>query len=130
MEELLEYREGGFDYAVVRLGRNSDGQLPGEVFGTLRVAASDLATPGTVLCLIQHPNGLPKKIHAGPLRDNMAGRITYATLDSLGGSSGSPILGPDGRIVGVHTNGGCDPIGGFNSGVAIGVIKQVSDAVP
>lgn len=128
--ELVEYRLGGLDYAILRLGRNSDGKLPGQVFGILTIAAQDVQSPGTMLCLIQHPNGMPKKIHAGPLRDNLFGKITYATLDSLGGSSGSPILDPNGLVVGVHTNGGCDQAQGFNFGVAIGTIKQASVELP
>lgn len=129
--ELTEYRLGGLDFAIVRLGVNGAGAFPGDKYGTLSIAAADLTTPGAMLCVIQHPNGDPKKIEAGPLRDNIGGRITYSSIDTLGGSSGSPILSATGELVGVHTNGGCttNPPGGFNRGVAIGVIRNASTII-
>ena len=129
--ELTEYRLGGLDFAIVRLGANVDGDFPGDKYGTLDVAATDLTDAGAMLCVIQHPNGEPKQIEAGPLRDNVGGRITYSSIDTLGGSSGSPILSIAGELVGVHTNGGCtrNPPGGFNRGVAIGVIRLASTVI-
>jgi hypothetical protein len=130
VSQLVEYREGGLDYAIVRLAPNADGELPGQLYTPLKVSISDLTTPGTILCLIQHPNGMPKKIHAGPLKANTGARITYATLDTLGGSSGAAVLGPSGEIVGVHTNGGCDTALGYNFGVPIGAIRVQSPTIP
>lgn len=128
--ELIEYRVGGFDYAIVRVGGNAEGELPGERFGILTVAAGDLTQDGEMLCIIQHPNGSPKKIEAGPMRNNEGAQITYASLDTLGGSSGSAILSAAGEVVGVHTNGGCTVSGGFNFGVNIGAIRSVSSNIP
>lgn len=126
--ELAEFRLGGRDFAIVRLGANGDGVFPGDKYGILSIAAADLTNPGAILCVIQHPNGRPKQIEAGPLRDNVGGRITYSSIDTEGGSSGSPILSITGDLVGVHTNGGCtrNPPGGFNRGVAIGIIRNSS----
>ncbi|MGH9752528.1 MAG: trypsin-like serine peptidase [Blastocatellia bacterium] len=129
VEELVEYRSSGHDYAIVRLGRNADGQLPGEIYGTLRLASQDLHDPAAMLCLIQHPSGRPKRVEAGPMLRNSAGRIAYDSLDTEGGSSGSPILSPAGEIVGVHTNGGCAAFSGFNYGAAIGVIRAASSVI-
>ncbi|MFO1093287.1 MAG: tyrosinase family protein [Planctomycetaceae bacterium] len=128
--ELLEYRKGGNDYAIVRLGPNADGELPGNKYGQLQVATADLLTPGAMLCLIQHPNGLPKKIEAGPMEANDGNFMSYASLDTLGGSSGAPILSLEGTLVGVHTNGGCTEFGGSNRGVSIGAIRRVSTRLP
>lgn len=126
---LREYRLGGLDYAIAILGPNEAGQLPGEVFGTLTVAAQDLVDPAAMLCLIQHPSGRPKQVEAGPMLHNAGGQIAYDSLDTAGGSSGSPILSPDGKVVGVHTNGGCNAFSGFNYGVAIGAIRGASTVV-
>jgi V8-like Glu-specific endopeptidase len=60
---------------------------------------------------------------------NTAGQIAYDSLDTLGGSSGSPILSLAGEIVGVHTNGGCSTFNGFNFGLAIGAIRAASSIV-
>jgi len=127
--ELVEYRESGLDYAIIRLGANGAGQLPGEVYGTLRVAFEDVEAPRSTLCIIQHPDGAPKRIEAGPMSRNAAGRIEYKDLDTLGGSSGAPILSTGGEIVGVHTNGGCFEFGGVNYGTAIGSIREASTAL-
>lgn len=127
--ELVEYRVAGLDFAIARLGPDEEDRLPGEVFGTLQVAQQDLTEEGAMLCLIQHPSGRPKRVEAGPLFQNQGGRISYDSLDTEGGSSGSSILGPSGEIVGVHTNGGCSAFSGANYGLAIGTLRQVSSIV-
>ena len=129
VEQLREYRLGNLDFAIVRLGRNSMGQLPGEVYGILQLAVQDLIDVGTMLCLIQHPSGRPKRVEAGPMLHNRATEIAYDSLDTEGGSSGSPILSTAGEIVGVHTNGGCAAFSGFNFGVPIGTIRMASAVI-
>lgn len=124
--ELLEFRVGGLDFAIVRVGRNAAGDLPSANFGTLGVSAADLLTARAMLAMIQHPAGFPKKIEAGPMFSNEGGRISYDSLDTQGGSSGAPILSEEGLLVGVHTNGGCSRFSGSNFGVAIGAIRAAS----
>lgn len=124
---LLEFRAGQLDYAIVQVGKNERGEVPGERYGALTVAGDDLTAEGSVLCVIQHPNGKPKMVEAGPLMRNVGGQISYDDIDTLGGSSGSPILnGETGQVVGVHTNGGCSAFSGANYGVAIGAIRKFS----
>ena len=127
--QLLEYRLGGLDFAIVRVGRNQAGRLPGEVFGRLALASENLTQSGAILCLIQHPSGRPKKIEAGPLLHTTGAQIAYDSLDTEGGSSGAPILSPDGEIVGVHTNGGCSAFSGFNFGVPIDAVRSASAVI-
>ena len=127
--ELTEYRLGGLDYAIVVLGRNEAGQSPGELFGALGVAAQNLDDNGAMLCLIQHPSGRPKQVEAGAMLHNISGQIAYDSLDTQGGSSGSPVLSPAGEVVGVHTNGGCSAFSGFNYGVAIDAIRNASSVI-
>ena len=127
--ELVEHRRSGLDYAIIRLGPNGAGQLPGNRYGTLRVAARDPEEPRPMLCIIQHPDGRPKRVEAGRMFRNSAGRIEYKDLDTLGGSSGAPILSRDGEIIGVHTHGGCTEFGGANYGTAIGIIRQASEVL-
>jgi len=124
---LLEYRNAGVDYAILRLGQNEEGKQPGDEFGFLTVAKADLKTIGAMLCIIQHPTRLEKKIEAGPLSDIRAGRIAYDSIDTTGGSSGAPVISLKGEIVGVHLKGGCHKEGGFNSGAAIGAIREASE---
>ena len=122
--ELVEYRLGNLDYAIVRLAGN-----PGNTFGTTQIAAAD-ANQNDALCIIQHPAGLPKRIEAGALLHLHDDRIGYADIDTLGGTSGSGVLGPAGTIVGVHTNGGCDANSiGHNHGFRISSIINASATI-
>ncbi len=119
---LVEYRLGELDFAVVRLAGN-----PGDTFGWTEVSAVD-AEEKEILCIIQHPAGLPKRIEAGDAFHLHDSRIGYDNIDTLPGSSGSAILkSPDGKIVGVHTNGGCSAAAqSHNHGVRITSILDVS----
>ena len=120
--ELVEYRLGGLDYAIVRLAGS-----PSQAFGTGIVAREDAAEQD-ILCIIGHPAGVPKRVEAGPLTSFSGDRIHYNDIDTLGGNSGSAIWqSPGGEIVGVHTNGGCTTSGaGSNSGVRISRILEES----
>ncbi len=119
---LVEYRLGGLDFSIVRLGGN-----PGATIGQTQVAVTDAAV-GDMLCIIGHPAGLPKRIEAGPTFALTTNTISYDSIDTLGGNSGSGILrAADGQIAGVHTNGGCNAQGtGSNSGVRISSILAQS----
>jgi len=74
-------------------------------------------------CIIGHPATAPKQIEAGPVTGFNGNQIRYNDTDTLPGNSGSGILhGPTGRLIGVHTNGGCagtTPETGFNLGMRI-----------
>ena len=128
--QLVEYRLGGLDFAIVRLAGN-----PGLIYGVTRISAVDAAI-GDMLCIIQHPGGLPKRIEAGPLSDFVGDLVRYNDIDTEGGTSGSGILGPVGTIVpggilvGVHTNGGCTAtMTGHNFGVRISSIIAASPTI-
>lgn len=102
--QLVEYRLGGLDFAIVRLGGN-----PGATWGRTPIATND-AVAGDMLTIIGHPAGQRKRIEAGPALAPSGSMIRYDDIDTLGGNSGSGVLrASDGRIVGVHTNGGCGP---------------------
>ena len=57
--ELVEYRLGGLDFAIVRLGNN-----PGQSYGTTQVSPKDPSIKD-IVCVIGHPAGQPKRIEAG-----------------------------------------------------------------
>ena len=117
-----EYRDGGLDYAILRLAGR-----PGVLNGVARISPSD-ASPETPIAILQHPAAGPMKIGAGPALRVQGSTIAYDTIDTLGGSSGAGILeAATGKLVGVHTNGGCTKSGGGeNFGVAIGALLAVS----
>lgn len=123
--QLIEYRLGGIDMAVCRIGGN-----PGAIFGRTRVSIDDAAL-NDMICIIGHPAGLPKRIEAGPATDLTGDAIRYNDIDTLGGNSGSGVLHANSdSLVGVHTNGGCNMAGtGSNSGVRITSILRESPTV-
>jgi hypothetical protein len=132
--KLLEYGPDlpkHLDYAIVEVGQNDEGHLPGEMFAITPVDASATGLAAAqMLTLLQHPNGWPKKIMAGPKKESTAELIYYDDLDTIGGSSGAGILAESGKVIGVHTNGGCKANGGgANRGVALEAVKSVSQII-
>lgn len=124
ISQLVEYRLGGVDYSVIRLTGN-----PGATFGKTTISPFSLQQ-NDVVAIIQHPAGQTKQIHAGPVVSFSGNYVSYATADTLGGSSGSGVLNPyTGYISAVHTNGGCTTTGGANSGVVVSSIYPVSPVI-
>jgi V8-like Glu-specific endopeptidase len=123
--QLVEYRLGGQDYAVIRLSGS-----PGATFGTTTISPFVLAT-GAPITIIQHPDGLPKKVHAGPIAGmSTDGMLTYGTADTIGGSSGSGVQSNlTGYITAVHVEAGCTATGGANRGTPVSSIYPVSASV-
>jgi hypothetical protein len=119
---LEEYRNAGVDYAILRLSGH-----PGSDNGVARLSARD-SIPGMPIAILQHPAGLPMKVGAGPVARVLGAKISYDAIDTLGGSSGAGILDvASGKLVGMHTNGGCTKSGGGeNFGVTIGGLTAAS----
>jgi V8-like Glu-specific endopeptidase len=122
--ELVEYRLGQLDYAVIRVAGT-----PASTFGKSVVTPFPMVV-GAPITIIQHPAGQPKQIHAGPLASISPTYWYYSTADTLGGSSGSGVLNPStGLIHAVHTNGGCTAQGGTNAGLSVQAIYAHSPSV-
>ncbi len=122
---LEEYSRSNPDYAILRLSGN-----PGFNNGVARISATD-SRPGLPIALLHHPRAEPMKIGAGLVAGLVGPKISYDTIDTLDGSSGAGILDAvTGKLVGVHTNGGCTKGGdGENFGVTIGALTAVSDTL-
>jgi hypothetical protein len=120
--ELVEDRLGDLDYAIVRLA-----SPPSHDYKVANVAPTD-ASIGSMISVIGHPRGEPKRVATGHASEYVNDRIYYNDLDTDYGSSGSAILSsPEGWIVGVHTTGGCDDErSGENSGFRISSLLRVS----
>lgn len=78
-------------------------------------------TSGEAIYIIQHPAGRPHEIaHGDGANVEVDGTVFryYDTLDTEGGSSGSPIFREsDDKLVGLHHCGGCDTPGVGNRGM-------------
>ena len=123
--ELVEHRLQGLDYAFVRLGRGEDGKLPGETFPIAEVVTRAPVVDET-LAILQHPQGWPKKIEAGKLLSVAGSTALYNDIDTYGASSGSGVRDAQGKVLAVHTHGGCNTDGG-NRGVTTAAIAQASN---
>lgn len=117
-----EFALGGLDYAILKLSGS-----PGQTWGYTPVAPVDL-TVGDELTIIQHPAGVPKKIHSGSYWGMDGSKFGYDNIDTEGGSSGSGVLDWQGRLVGVHVSGGCQE-GTVNHAVPMTSIAAVSPLV-
>jgi endonuclease G len=108
VEELVAWNQA-LDYAVLRLkGDGRDGLRLG---GQLKYSGTDDDRPA--LNIIQHPDGKPKKF---AIRNNLLTQATDTQLryftDTMGGSSGSPIMDDEWKAVGLHR--GATPVTGVN----------------
>ncbi len=78
-------------------------------------------TDGEDIYIVQHPSGRPHEItHGGGLNVDVDGTVLryYDTLDTEGGSSGSPIFREsDDKLIGLHHCGGCSTPGTGNRGM-------------
>lgn len=119
---LEEYSRSNPDYALLRLSGR-----PGLNNGVARLSPVD-SRPGLPIALLQHPRAEPMKVGAGTVARLLGPKITYNSIDTLDGSSGAGILDAvTGKLVGIHTNGGCTSGGdGENYGVTIGALTAAS----
>ncbi|MFD0250939.1 trypsin-like peptidase domain-containing protein, partial [Streptomyces sp. NPDC127113] len=96
------------DYAMLRL----ESAPPDSAVGTARPRGHyvlqeehyDFGAPGIVF-LVQHPLRMPQTISytTGPLQINGARtRIRYRNVNTAAGSSGSPLIDAQGRLLGIH----------------------------
>lgn len=123
---LVEFGFPELDYAIVQLGANAAGDLPGDVYPIAPLRLND-GVQCEPIAILQHPAGQPKKIEAGTVLRVENGDVFYADLDTLGGSSGSGVRDLQGRVIAVHTNGGCQF--DANRGVAISTIAARSNEI-
>ncbi|MEO1576243.1 MAG: trypsin-like peptidase domain-containing protein, partial [Pseudomonadota bacterium] len=93
---------------------------PASVHGFVPVSTTPV-TSGEELYIVQHPDGRPQEIAVGSGADvEVDGSVLryYGTLDTEGGSSGSPVFrASDNTLVGLHHCGGCSTPGVGNRGM-------------
>jgi V8-like Glu-specific endopeptidase len=114
------------DYAIVRLGPRN-GKKPGDLLGFLKTVPLTYVNRLDTLCIIQHPDGDPKRVQCGPLFHFNDSLLFYNNIDTYGGSSGAPVINySSGLLEGIHFDGNCYMQTGSNKAVKIQAIKKVS----
>jgi V8-like Glu-specific endopeptidase len=95
----------GQNYTLVNAVRNAG--------GTVRITGFGLVSAPVSLTL----NQVQKSATGGYV--SRTGTVLGYSVDTTGGNSGSPIIDTgDGRVLGIHTNGGCDGAGS-NEGTSL-----------
>lgn len=117
------------DYLLLRLQR-SDRNLAEYALG-LRNIDYDPPTEREALAVVQHSQGDVKKIAVGNLKSVRGRNLFYSNLNTDNGSSGAGIIDKNGKLVGIHTNGGCDnPTYGYaNRGLRMISAKDAIDDI-
>jgi hypothetical protein len=105
------------DYAIIEVRMKNE-------YVPMKISPVDLEE-GKPAAIIHHPGGGSKRISVGDITSFNGLHYTYSDIDTLGGSSGAPIINRNGEIVGVHLYGGCRDEGG-NRGIRIEALKANS----
>lgn len=110
------------DYAIFRIAGSPE-QIGDFALGVDKVNYRGLKY-GAPLLVIQHPDGLYKKISVGSAGETVSGRLRHSA-STAGGSSGAAVLDKNGRVVAVHVEGGCEPLTDtWNGALPLGRIRK------
>ncbi len=126
--------DSAVDYALLRIETVSPAareRLEATALGLGRLQLDPPASSRQPIAVVQHPAGFEKKIATGSILNRQAWRLYYKDLSTEGGSSGAPVFSSRGRIVAIHTRGGCaSAAGGFaNKAMSLHGLKDVIAAL-
>jgi len=127
----------GNDYAVVRIDKNDiTGQYPGDVQGFYEVDFDYIAKSGAEISITGYgadagdmTGNFAQQFHSGVI-SQARGSGLYHEVDTMGGNSGSSIIDvQSGKIIGIHTHGGCRRDGGANGSTLISAQPRLVEAI-
>ena len=112
--------EGSLDWAVFETLPNSETGLTAIDAQGKSFDVKQVSTAGTIRItgygVDTGSSNQTQQTHTGPYSSSTSTKLYY-NVDTEGGNSGSPVVDENtGYAIGVHTNGGCSPSGGNNSG--------------
>lgn len=105
----------GLDYALLKLAERDSSR------GVVRIRTDQNIPSTTGTYILQHPGGAPMKLafnSEANVTFDSSGGVTYA-VDSLPGSSGSPVMSDDWECFALHRYGGEAKNGGLYTGVIV-----------
>ncbi|PIE25882.1 MAG: hypothetical protein CSA58_12405 [Micrococcales bacterium] len=118
--ELVEYRPGGLDVALLRLEPNHSGR-----FGWLELGRQQ-PRAGESVRVVAHPDGGPKMIDAGTVVCLDEAQIGYRTTGMPTGTTGAGVLDRLGRLIAVQTGGDTDTDAAVQRGVLLPAVLACS----
>jgi len=133
---VYKYEGIGNDWAVLRVLPNQiTGRYAGDVQGYYDVNFQKpqngdiIRITGYGLDRSDPERNLAQQTHTGEIT-SIRGSALYHVADTMGGNSGSTIIREsDGKIIGIHTNGGCYSRGGSNSATVISENAELVEAL-
>lgn len=127
----------GNDWAVLRLKKNRiTGRYAGDVQGMWEVEFDavvakydNLTITGYGLDRDEPTRNLAQQTHSEQVYQ-VSGTTLRHTVDTMGGNSGSSVINSQtGKIVGIHTHGGCYSWGGSNQSTLIATHSKLKESI-
>jgi V8-like Glu-specific endopeptidase len=128
----------GNDFAVVRIKQNSlTGKLPGDAQGHYDVSF-EMPAEGDMVRITGYgadygddDRNFAQQTHSGPITTlNRGSSVMNHQADTMGGNSGSSIIHEKtGKIIAIHTHGGCYSRGGSNASTLIASHDKLKQAI-
>lgn len=135
----VTYEGIGEDWAVMKILPNKiTGLLPGDAQGHYEVTFEapevndEIIITGYGLDRPDPERNLAQQTHSGDITrfGTYTPTVMYHDADTMGGNSGSSILqSKSGKIIAIHTNGGCSRSGGDNAGTLIHNSPELVSAI-
>lgn len=114
--KLLEFgpkEANGLDYALIEIATTNLNGIALTEKATAATLNPAFPAKDSLLAIVQHPDGELKQVDSGKLKalgtiERVPGDyLVYDDIDAFGGSSGAGVFDAEGRLVAIHTNGGC-----------------------
>ena len=132
--DYRDYNEpSAVDYALLRIetvDQDARDRLEAAALGLGRLQYTPQPQRDPI-AIVQHPGGFEKKVATGTLLGKASWRLYYNDLSTEGGSSGAGVFSNNGRLVGIHTRGGCGLAerGAANKGMSILRLRDIISAL-
>lgn len=137
-KDSIVYTNGGVgnDYAVLRLKPNKHtGMLAGDAQGFFEVGLNIVPRKGDMISITGYgrddeaDRNFAQQFNAGEV-ESVSGTTLRHRADTMGGNSGSSVIDVEsGKIIGIHTHGGCSSRGGANSSTLLAKHTQFKAAI-
>jgi hypothetical protein len=117
--DMMDHCRLGLDFVVLETGADPNGNMPSDIYEAVPFSSSGGRIGDPTIC-IQHPNGNPKGVAIGAIRESGDWFYLYDNFTDRQ-SSGSPVLDRTGAITALHIShkpdGRCFKLGATSSSI-------------